>query len=318
MALATRCRQWFGVIVRHGAWTRPLGVCHADSMLDLPTPQQARDWCEAERAAGRRLGYVATMGALHQGHLSLMRRAVDENDSTCVSIFVNPLQFNDVDDFERYPRDLAHDRRHLEAMGVSMCFVGTLTDFFPGANTADDIALLDPGPFAAGLEGEYRPGHLQGVCTIVDRLFRTVGPCRTYFGEKDFQQTLVVRGLARRLGHPDVVVCPTVREPSGLALSSRNALLSEPQKRLATCLHAALMAARRAWERGERNAGALREIMRARLDRTGISLDYADLRDPEAWSAESPQGPMARAQALIAVTISGVRLIDNMRLDKGS
>jgi len=287
-------------------------------MFNLATPQQAKDWCEAERAAGHGLGYVPTMGALHEGHLSLIRRAVDESDSSCVSIFVNPLQFNDVNDFERYPRDLAHDRRRLEQMRVSMCFVGTLTDFFPGASAVDEVALLDPGPFAAGLEGEHRPGHLQGVCTIVDRLFRTVGPCRAYFGEKDFQQTLVVRDLAKHLGYPDVVVCSTIREPSGFALSSRNVLLNKSQKRLATCLYAALMEARHAWEDGERDARVLRDTMHRTLDRPGISLDYAEVRDPEAWGVESPQGPMVRAQALIAVTIGGVRLIDNLRLDKGS
>lgn len=284
-------------------------------LLQLPDPESAQRWCQQQRAAGRSIGFVPTMGALHEGHLSLVRRSVADNDVTCVSIFVNPLQFDDPADFRSYPRDRERNARLLERVGCDMVFLGSLAGFFPESDTAENIPLQDPGPHAAGLEGDCRPGHLAGVRTIVERLFRTVGPCRAYFGEKDFQQSLVVEDLARNMGFPEVTVCPTSREPSGLARSSRNVLLNDIERQRATCIYRALTRARAAWRAGVRDAERLRAIMREALDAGGVELEYADLRDPLAWQAESPQGNLPRAQALIAVRIGKVRLIDNMRLD---
>ncbi|MDH3375986.1 MAG: pantoate--beta-alanine ligase [Gammaproteobacteria bacterium] len=283
-------------------------------MQRLPNPQHATHWCQSQRNAGRSIGYVATMGALHDGHIALLRQALDENDVCCVSIFVNPLQFNDAADFERYPRDLQSDYRLLEQYGVDMVFVGSLQDFFPEAADSSDIVTLDPGIYAEGLEGTFRPGHLAGVRTIADRLFKTIGQCRAYFGEKDFQQTLVIKDLAAQLGYPDIIVCPTVRESSGLALSSRNALLSSEQRQLAACLHAALLTARRAWQQGVRDPKRLQNLMWPMLDQPGVEVDYAEVRDPGAWTKNPPHGPLQSAQALIAVRIGAVRLIDNMSL----
>ncbi len=258
---------------------------------------------------------VPTMGALHEGHLRLVERAASENDLCIASIFVNPLQFNERSDYDAYPRDLERDAKLLGRHGCDMAFTGALVDFFPGHDEPAGIELLDPGPFAEGLEGEYRPGHFAGVRTIVERLFLTCRPDRAYFGEKDFQQTLVVRDLAGILGFPEVVVCPTVREPGGLAMSSRNRRLSEAQRIEATAIYRALDAARAAWRAGERNRGALRAIMHRVLAGSALQVEYVDVRDPRHWSDDDPSRDVQQGQALIAARCGAVRLIDNMRLD---
>ena len=285
-------------------------------MLHLETPDQARSWCAAQRDAGSTIGFVPTMGALHQGHLSLLDRARRENTVCCVSIFVNPLQFEDRKDFSAYPRDLEADLSLLEDHGCDMVFRGTLEQFFPEIASIDDIEILPAGRFGHGLEEEFRPGHLDGVRTIVNRLFKVVGPGRAYFGEKDFQQTLVVSDLAEEMGYPEVIVCPTVRERSGLALSSRNALLSSKEKTEAEHIYAALQAAAHAWANGERSAQALRREMESSLAASNLQLEYAAVRDPLDWTEKEPSRPLSRAQALIAARLGPVRLIDNLRLDR--
>jgi pantoate--beta-alanine ligase len=287
-----------------------------------PNPASASTWCARERAAGRTLGFVPTMGALHEGHLGLVRRAARENGRACVSIFVNPLQFDDPRDYARYPRDFEADRRLLEGAGAAMVFSGTPAQFFPeaGARAADlaGLARRDPGPAARGLEGEHRPGHFAGVATIVARLFELVQPARAYFGEKDFQQALVVRDLARELGYPEIVVCPTSRDADGLARSSRNALLPGEARGTALALSRALFAAREAWRRGERDARRLRAILRQALDVPGLELEYAEIRDEARFEAEPAGGPLERPRALIAARVGGVRLIDNLSLSDGA
>ncbi|MDH3671426.1 MAG: pantoate--beta-alanine ligase [Gammaproteobacteria bacterium] len=285
-------------------------------ILRLPDPVSAQTWCHAQRAAGRSIGFVPTMGALHEGHLSLVGRAVVENNIACVSIFVNPLQFNDPDDLARYPRNFDDDAQQLEGAGCDMVFSGTLEQFFPEASVVAEITKRDPGPTAEGLEGASRPGHFAGVATICERLFKTVGPGRAYFGEKDFQQTLVVKDIARQLGYPEIVVCPTAREPSGLAYSSRNVLLTDSECKRAACISRALFMARHAWHQGEREVGKLRDVMLRELDVDGIHVEYAELRDPHDWRPEAPAGLLVRAQALIAARIGKARLIDNLRLDR--
>lgn len=281
------------------------------------TPAQARAWCAAEREAGRSLGFVATMGALHAGHLELVRTALAQNDRVVVSVFVNPLQFNNAADLERYPRDVDADTRLLDGVGCQMLFTGTLEGFFPGELEGGALPkerLLDPGPAALGLEGEFRPGHFAGVATIVDRLFDVVGPERAYFGRKDYQQCLVVRDLARRRGNPEVVLCPTVREDSGLALSSRNALLDATQRAAAPAIHGALRATRALWQTGERDADILAAVLTRGLAGHGFVVEYAEVRDPECWTAERPAGHLEQAVALVAVQAGAVRLIDNLPL----
>lgn len=272
-------------------------------------PGDAAHWCAAEGAAGRTLGFVPTMGALHEGHVALVRRALAENDRACVSVFVNPLQFDDPADFAAYPRDFEADVVRLDAAGCSMVFTGTPEAFFP-----ERPAPVDPGPCAEGLEGEHRNGHFAGVATVVARLFDLVQPTRAYFGQKDFQQALVVRDLARRRGGPQIVVHPTVREPSGLALSSRNARLDAEGRQRALGLHRALRAARAAWLAGERRARSLQRVLCGALEREALSIDYAEVRDPERWSARAPEGELDRAVALVAARVGAVRLIDNLVL----
>ncbi|MDX1487387.1 MAG: pantoate--beta-alanine ligase, partial [Acidiferrobacterales bacterium] len=264
----------------------------ATMMLRLSDPDSAHRWCAEQRAGGKTLGFVPTMGALHPGHMELLRRARAENDVSCVSSFVNPLQFNDPKDLASYPRDFEKDARMLEEAGCDMIFTGTLEQFFPEIENPEQIVKRDPGRGAEGVEGAARPGHFAGVATICERLFKTVGPARAYFGEKDFQQTLVVEDLAQALGYPEIVVCPTVREPSGLAWSSRNYLLNEDERARGACLSQALFAARDAWRAGERDPANLRAVMLRELQVEGVELEYAELRDPEAWSPQRPPGPM--------------------------
>jgi pantoate--beta-alanine ligase len=225
------------------------------------------------------------------------------------------LQFEDSKDYNAYPRNLDSDLTTLEQQGCTMVFVGSLGQFFPEIVDLQEIKTLGAGRYGRGLEGTFRPGHLDGVRTIIDRLFRTVGPVNAYFGEKDFQQTLVVSDLAAQIGYPQVVVCPTVRDESGLALSSRNALLSSPQKKQAHSIYQALLAAHQIWTTGERRPETLASTMLEILKNTDLGVEYAEVRDPTAWTETTPKTPLQQAQALIAARIGGVRLIDTLRLD---
>ena len=285
-------------------------------MLHLDSPAEAAHWCSAQRERGSTIGFVPTMGALHNGHLSLITRACDENAACCASIFINPLQFEDTEDYDAYPRDTESDLALLEAHGCNMVFMGSLDQFFPESSDINEIKTLPAGPYGSGLEEQFRPGHLDGVRTIVERLFLTVGASRVYFGEKDFQQTLVVADLAREMGYPEVVVCPTVREDSGLALSSRNVRLSADEKTRAQQIYHALLAARDAWSSGERDPGRLSAIMIECLNHDGLVVEYAEVRDPGRWISQPQATPLEHGQALIAVRIGSVRLIDNLRLDQ--
>lgn len=286
----------------------------------LQSVAAARGWIAERRATGLRIGFVPTMGALHEGHLALVRRAARECDVAVASVFVNPLQFNEKKDYDAYPRDFAADAALLAGAGCAMAFTGTLQQFFPDELDAEGKLAprhrIDPGPGALGLEGAMRPGHFDGVAAIVDRLFDVAQPDCAYFGAKDYQQTRVVLELARRRGGPRVVVCPTIREASGLAMSSRNERLSPADRVRAARIHRALRAGQDAWRRGERDAAALRGVVAAELAaEPAFAVEYVALRDPLRWSAEEPQGRLERAVCLVALRLAGVRLIDNLRLD---
>ncbi|QDV08573.1 Pantothenate synthetase [Planctomycetes bacterium Poly30] len=288
-------------------------------LIRLTSVEEARTWCRAARSDDGTLGFIPTMGALHEGHLDLVRRAAAENDRVAVSIFVNPLQFNDPADLERYPRDFEGDAKKLAGVGCSMVFTGTLPEFFPdeldSAGALRPEHLLDPGPAALGLEGAFRPGHFEGVATIVDRLFDVVDPTRAYFGAKDFQQCLVVEALAaHRGGRPQIVRCDIVRSAAGLALSSRNMLLSEDAKAEALAISRGLKEVRAAWRGGLRDASTLTEMLIHALDAPGVDLEYAEIRNPSNWTADAPPGLIEEAVALVAAKVGGVRLIDNMLL----
>jgi len=285
---------------------------HCDS------PEAAREWCAGVRGDGKSLGFVATMGALHRGHMALVERACAENERVCASVFVNPLQFNEPKDLADYPREFESDREKLEAVGCAMVFTGTLAGFFPdlvGPDGAFGADLRDPGPGALGLEGEFRHHHLAGVATIVRRLFEVARPTRAYFGQKDFQQCLVVSHVAEGLGgEPEIVACPTVREDSGIALSSRNLLLTDEARVQAAAIPRALHAARGAWQAGVHDSSELARIMQSELVVSGLDVEYAEVRDPHSWTGEQPTGELTAAVALIAAKAGGVRLIDNLVL----
>ena len=257
------------------------------------------------------MGFVPTMGAFHEGHRSLMRRAKDERDVTVVSIFVNPLQFGDARDLETYPRDERSDLDAAERAGVDLVFAPSVDEMYP---RGEPEVTVDPGPLGERFEGASRPGHFRGVATVVAKLFATVGACSAYFGEKDAQQLAVIRRLVRDLSMPvEVRCCPVVRDPDGLALSSRNRLLSPEQREAATCLFLALSEAAELARGGERDAGRVVAAMAREIGATPHArIDYVAVVDEDTFE-ELPA--IARsARALVAARFGGVRLIDTLLL----
>ena len=245
---------------------------------------------------------MPTMGALHAGHLSLIDQARRENGIVVVSVFVNPIQFGAGEDFERYPRDPARDVDMLGRAGVDAEYRPSVAVMYPpGSSTRVHV-----GGVGEPLEGAARPGHFEGVATVVSKLFAAVEPDRAYFGQKDAQQVAVVKQLVRDLDFPvEVRIAPTVREPDGLALSSRNAYLTTEERAAAVCLSSALRLAAAAYARGERNPERLRKVLCGRLEAEPLArVEYAEVVDPETFT---PPGTLA----VLAVRIGKTRLIDN-------
>ncbi len=260
------------------------------------------------------LGLVPTMGALHAGHRSLVRRARAECASVGVSIFVNPTQFGPGEDLSKYPRPLQADLAMLEAEGVDLVWTPTPEVMYPpGFQTWVTVEGV-----TRGLEGAHRPGHFRGVATVVAKLFNAFTPDRAYFGQKDAQQAVVVRQMVRDLGFPlEVVVCPTVREPDGLALSSRNRYLNPQERAAATVLYRALAAARTACEAGERDGDELRRIMSSAIAAEPlVRPDYVSAAAPE--TLEELVRVEGGVLLSLAVRIGSTRLIDNMLLEEGN
>ena len=256
------------------------------------------------------LGLVPTMGYLHEGHLSLARRAREECRSVAVSIFVNPTQFGPGEDLSTYPRDLERDLHLLEAAQVDLVWTPTPEIMYPrGFQTW--VEVTDVG---RPLEGAQRPGHFRGVATVVSKLFHAVQPARAYFGQKDAQQAAVIQQMTHDLNFPvEIVVCPTVREPDGLALSSRNTYLTPEQRRAAPVLYRALLAARAAYEKGERQAEALRRAATEILSSEPLAqVQYVSCADPETLQELDQLG--SRALLSLAVFFGKTRLIDNLVL----
>jgi pantoate--beta-alanine ligase len=256
-----------------------------------------------------RIGFVPTMGALHDGHLSLVRIAKRHADAVIASVFVNPKQFGPGEDFERYPRDLDSDAHRLALEGCDAVFAPDTGAFYPpGFQTRVSVTEV-----AQGLCGASRPGHFDGVTTVVAKLFHLVAPDVAVFGEKDFQQLAVIRRMVTDLAFDvDVVGAPIVREDDGLAMSSRNAYLSPEERARALALSRGLFAAQSAHARGERDAAALVAVARAELDAAGIAPEYLELRDA------GDLAPVARVEGpsvlLVAARVGATRLIDNVRL----
>jgi pantoate--beta-alanine ligase len=268
------------------------------------------DFRRARGAVSGSLGFVPTMGYLHEGHLSLVRAAREANDHVAASIFVNPTQFGPNEDLARYPRDEERDLGLLRDAGVGLVFMPEAAEMYPeGAATT-----VDPGPVAEVLEGKFRPGHFRGVATVVLKLFEVVRPTRAYFGRKDAQQLVVIRRMVRDLNLcVEIVPMPTVREPDGLAMSSRNVYLSPSERQQALCLHRSLTLAQEMWTRGVRDADAYRSRMREVIEaEPAASIDYVSVANPETLAElERIQGP---ALVSLAVRIGKTRLIDNVTL----
>ena len=272
---------------------------------------ELRASCDDVRRAGRTVGFVPTMGFFHDGHLSLMRSAREERDHVIVSIFVNPLQFGPAEDFASYPRDLDRDLELAKAQGVDVTFAPAVEEMYPDGPPETTI---DPGPLASMLEGAARPGHFRGVCTVLARLFHLVGESRAYLGQKDAQQVAVVRRMVRDLAFlVEIVACPILREPDGLAMSSRNIYLDPEERQAALCLSRALRAAVSAVEDGERFVERIVQAMRERIAREPLAtLDYVAVVDDDTFREIDELTGSARA--LVAGRIGKTRLIDNMAL----
>ncbi|MET0895251.1 MAG: pantoate--beta-alanine ligase [Acidimicrobiia bacterium] len=283
-------------------------------MITVTTIAEVRASCDAARRGGARVGFVPTMGYFHEGHRSLMRAARADNDFVVVSLFVNPTQFGANEDLDAYPRDLEGDSTAAESEGVDVLFMPTVAEMYPaGARTTVHVDGL-----TAGLCGASRPGHFDGVTTVVAKLFSIIGPCRAYFGRKDAQQLAVIRRMTTDLDLPvDVVGCSLVREPDGLAMSSRNAYLSSDERRTALVLSRALGTAADALAHGERDAHAVRALVIAELaTERGARVDYVEVVDAATLE------PIAAVEhdTLIAVAafVGTTRLIDNLTFSPSS
>lgn len=266
----------------------------------------------AARAAGKVVGLVPTMGALHLGHVRLIERCRAESDFAVVSIFVNPTQFGPNEDFRRYPRTPDLDHQRCAEVGADLIFAPSAAVMYPPQDSPGTFVEV-PG-LSDVLEGSFRPGHFRGVATVVLKLFTIVAPDVAYFGEKDYQQQLVIRRMVADLNLPvEVRTVPTVREPDGLALSSRNRYLDRDERRAATVLSRALRRASRAVGEGERDADRIRQILRDTIQsEERAALDYAEVADAGSLESLARLTPGRRAVALLAVRIGQTRLIDNM------
>jgi pantoate--beta-alanine ligase len=264
----------------------------------------------AWRAAGLSVGLVPTMGSLHEGHLSLVKRAVSENDRVVVSVFVNPTQFAADDDFDRYPRDFERDSALCERASVDVIFNPTASEMYPDGF----LSYVDVPGLTEGLCGAGRPGHFRGVCTVVAKLFNITKPDKAYFGRKDAQQLAAVERMAADLNMDvEVVGMPTVREPCGLAMSSRNAYLNDEERAAAVRIHEALSEASKLCAEGERDAGRIERHVTETLSAVPlIRVEYAEVVD--AKTMRPPDGASAAVLCAVAALVGKTRLIDNVPL----
>ncbi len=265
---------------------------------------------KAMREEGLRIGFVPTMGFLHEGHGSLIRQCKSRCDATVVSIFLNPTQFGPNEDLSKYPQDLEADQSLCLKLGVDLLFLPTVAEMYPSAFQT----FIEPGPVAEPLCGKYRPGHFRGVATVVAKLFNMVQPDLAFFGQKDLQQTVVIKRMVKDLNLPvDIAVVPTLREPDGLALSSRNVYLSPEERKRALCISLGLFAAEAAFLAGDRDIASL--LTHATECLWGVDeIQYCELVD--AQSLEPLVGQVDRAAAIcVAAYVGSTRLIDNILLN---
>jgi pantoate--beta-alanine ligase len=268
-----------------------------------------RQWVAGKRSMGKTIGFVPTMGALHQGHLNLVSRAARENDLSACSIFVNPIQFNNPEDLAKYPRTLDNDLILLEKAGCELVFVPSAEEMYPEPVTKK----FDFGPLERVMEGAHRPGHFNGVAIVVERLFNIIGANRAYFGEKDFQQLRIIQSLVKMEGIPvEIVPCPIVRESDGLAMSSRNRRLSPAERLVAPLIHMTLLFARD--HTGKIPVPELKKICIAMLEDKNFRVDYFEIAEPLSLQPIETWQETNGAMAFVAAFLGSVRLIDNMNL----
>lgn len=281
-----------------------------DRPTAIDTPAALRRWSLRCHAAGMTVGLVPTMGALHAGHLTLVRRAVAECDRVAVSIFVNPAQFGPGEDLDRYPRSPDADAEALAAEGVHAVFAPSVAAMYPPGRAT---SVHCGGPLGERLEAAHRPGHFDGVALVVTKLFVASRPDRAYFGAKDAQQCAVIKRLASDLDTGvEVVICPTVRDADGLALSSRNAYLSREARGRALAIPNALAAAAALFAGGEHDPASLINVARAELESADLEVDYVAVVEPERFSEVRYAG--RGSELVVAARIAGTRLIDCLRL----
>ena len=268
----------------------------------------------AIRRAGKRLGFVPTMGALHEGHLSLVRAARASSDAVVASIFVNPTQFGPTEDLAKYPRSFERDRELLQREGVEELFAPSVEEMYP----AGSVTWVTVDGLSDKLDGRSRPGHFRGVTTVVAKLFHVVQPDAAFFGQKDAAQVAIIRRMVRDLHLPvEIVTCPIVREPDGLAMSSRNAYLDPEQRKRALVLHRSLMRVQRLADSGEREVGKLLAAGRDEFAKDGsVRLDYFEIVDPE--KLDPVEEISGAALVAVAAYVGSTRLIDNLLLGKNS
>lgn len=279
-------------------------------MLIIKEAGELEQYVARAKNNGRSIGFVPTMGALHRGHLSLVERCVKENDESVVSVFVNPTQFNNANDLATYPRTEEEDARLLAEAGVSVVFMPSVEAVYPDGTERDHE--FDLGAAAEVMEGKYRPGHFQGVAQVVSRLFLLVRPDRAYFGEKDFQQIAVIRNMVKSEGiDVEIVACPIKRADDGLALSSRNALLTPEQRKAAPEIHAALMESKAYML--DHSLQATRETVVDRLNAVpGMRVEYFEIVDAETMQPIDDWAEARWIVGCITVYCGAVRLIDNI------
>ncbi len=280
-------------------------------MKRAATISELRDELDAARAAGRTVGLVPTMGYLHDGHLSLVRAAAEDCDEVVVTTFVNPLQFAPDEDLDTYPRDPDGDAAKATGAGATVLFGPSLDEMYPEGRDAVLTGVEVPA-LSSVMEGVSRRTHFGGVCTVVAKLFNIVGPCRAYFGEKDFQQLAIVRRMAEDLSFPvQVVGCPIVREDDGLAMSSRNVYLTDGERAVAPVLQRALRLGAAAVRTGTTNADEVRTIVRAEIETAPLGeVDYVEVADPR--TLQPLRHADERSRLFAAVRFGRARLIDNL------
>ena len=274
------------------------------------TIQEARELCRGHRARQARIGLVPTMGALHEGHLALVRAARDKGEIVVVSIFVNPTQFGPNEDFAKYPRSFERDCELLEREGVDIVFAPSADEMYPAGNAT----WVEVQGLSERLCGKSRPGHFRGVATVVSKLFHIIEPDVAFFGQKDAAQVAIIRRMVRDLNLPlTIEVCPIVREADGLALSSRNAYLSSAERKSALVLYRSLMLAKTMFDAGERSSGKLIAAAKEEFaGEPGVRLDYFEIVNPD--TLESQSVITHRALAAVAAFVGTTRLIDNILL----